>query len=85
MALICSNTQSVFCSRLVLEKEWLFSMHPVEDLGQHFALPYNKYFDVQMQELLSKDQLCKTFPVVGHEICKRFSGYSFVFQLDQFS
>ena len=29
----------------------LFSIHPIEDLSQHFGLSYDKYLDVEMQEL----------------------------------
>ena len=39
----------------------LFSIHPIEDLSQHFGLSYDKYLAVQMQELPAED-LCKTSP-----------------------
>ena len=36
----------------------LFSIHPTEDLSQHFGLSYDKYLAVQLQELPTED-LCK--------------------------
>ena len=33
----------------------LLSIHPIEDLSQHFGLSSNKYLDVQMQELPTED------------------------------
>ena len=59
------HSKCFFC--LDLEKDVLLSwIHPIEDLSQHVALSYDKYLDVQIQELPTED-LCKTSPPAEKE------------------
>ena len=61
-----SNTQNAF-SVWIWRKDVLLSwIHPIEDLSQHVALSYDKYLDVQIQELPTED-LCKTSPPAEKE------------------
>ena len=54
-----SNAESAFSVWIWRKDVLLFSIHPIEDLSQHFGLSYDKYPDVQTQELPAED-LCKT-------------------------